>query len=135
LGQARRPACGACGLADVAEGELQIRQQKTGKRLRLAIVGELAEVVERIRNRTRRVSGGWLVQDGAGQRFSVQRLREHFKAAAEAAGVCDVQFRDLRAKSASDSESLGAAQERLGHQSAAMTALVYRRGTKVSPLR
>ncbi len=34
---------------------------------------------------------------------------------------------DLRAKVASDSESLSAAQSRLGHQSAQLTNRVYRR--------
>lgn len=121
--------------SDIAEDYLEVRQAKTGKWLRIAIVGELWQVVERIRGRARPISGGWLVQDAAGQRISVQRLRRAFQQAARAAGVEAVQFRDLRAKSASDSDTLAAAQERLGHQSATMTQRVYRRGQKVTPLR
>jgi integrase len=122
-------------LSDAQEGYLQVRQGKTGTRLRIAIVGELAALLEAIRARPRRISGGWLVQDAAGQRVAVKRLNAAFQAAAAKAGVADVQFRDLRAKSASDSESLTQAQDRLGHQSAAVTARVYRRGPKVRPLR
>jgi integrase len=122
-------------LSDAQEGHLQVRQGKTGTRLRIAIVGELAALLDAIRARPRRISGGWLVQDAAGQRPSVKRLGSAFQAAAAKAGVADVQFRDLRAKSASDSESLAQAQDRLGHQSAAVTARVYRRGPKVRPLR
>ncbi len=47
----------------------------------------------------------------------------------------DAEIERLRAKSASDSETLAAAQDRLGHQSSAVTARVYRRGVKVTPLR
>ncbi len=75
------------------------------------------------------------MQDAAGQRPTVKRLGKAFKDAAAKAGIEDVQFRDLRAKSASDSETLAQAQDRLGHQSSAVTARVYRRGPKVSPLR
>jgi integrase len=121
--------------SDCQEGHLQVRQGKTGKLLRIAIVGELAGVLEAIRARPRPISGGWLVQDAAGQRVSVKRLSRAFQAAAARAGVDGVQFRDLRAKSASDSETLAAAQDRLGHQSAGTTARVYRRGQKVTPLR
>jgi integrase len=43
---------------------------------------------------------------------------------------------DIRAKTASDSETLAAAQERLGHESAKTTSRIYRRGvSKVTPLR
>jgi len=45
------------------------------------------------------------------------------------------QFRDLRAKAASDSDSLRQAQELLGHTSESVTRRVYRRGEKVRPLR
>jgi integrase len=122
-------------LSDAQEGHLQVRQGKTGTRLRIALTGELAALLEAIRARPRRISGGWIVQDAAGQRVPVKRLGSAFQAAAAKAGVADVQFRDLRAKSASDSETLAAAQDRLGHQSAAVTARVYRRGPKVRPLR
>jgi integrase len=122
-------------LQDLVDGHIEVLQGKTGKRLRIAVVGELAQLVERIRARPRPISGGWLVQDRSGQRISVARLRRHFQDAAAAAAVSGVQVRDLRAKSASDSETLAAAQERLGHESASMTARVYRRGQKVTPLR
>jgi integrase len=122
-------------LSDAQEGHLQVRQGKTGTRLRIALTGELAALLEAIRARPRRISGGWLVQDAAGQRVAVKRLGKSFKAAAARANVADVQFRDLRAKSASDSETLAQAQDRLGHQSSAVTARVYRRGPKVRPLR
>lgn len=45
-------------------------------------------------------------------------------------------FHDLRAKSASDSETIDAAYQRLGHTSMSMTRRAYDRGVrKVAPLR
>ena len=80
-----------------------------------------------------------------GRRFYVADMEAdgvhiRFDAAREAAGkenaeLAAWQFRDLRAKTASDSESLDAAQSRLGHTSSSTTRRVYRRGEKVRPLR
>jgi integrase len=67
-------------------------------------------------------------------------LRSHFDAAREAAGVskASFQFRDLRAKAATDkteSSDIRDAQKQLGHTTIGMTKHYVRgrRGEKVSP--
>jgi len=125
--------------SDIREGYLNVRQAKTGKLLRMAVTGELASVIDRIKQRPRKATGVYLVQTDTGQRLSYTMFRRRFDKAKEAAKVegepTDWQFRDLRAKNASDSDSLAEAQERLGHESSSTTKKHYRRGEKVSPLR
>jgi hypothetical protein len=77
-----------------------------------------------------------LLQDGKGQRLTAGALRTRFDKAREAAGV-SFQFRDIRAKTATDTENLAHAQKLLGHKSRAMTEHYTRnrKGEKVSPLK
>lgn len=121
-------------VSDIADGCLFVRQGKTNKPLRIEIEGELSEVIERIKSRPRKATGNWLIQTEDGQRVTNEMLRGRFDKARKDAGA-DWQFRDLRAKSASDSDGLQEAQERLGHEDSRITRRVYRRGEKVSPLK
>lgn len=126
-------------LTDVRDGCLWLRQRKTGKPLRLVLEGELAAVLERIRNRTFPASAVVtvaLVRDEAGQRLTYDALQDRFQAARAAAGV-HFQLRDLRAKAATDMGDLALAQRLLGHSSRAMTEhyTKQRVGEKVQPLR
>ena len=91
-------------------------------------------MIERIKSHPRKAFGNWLIQTDTGQRVSNEMLRGHFDKAREDAAA-DWQFRDLRAKSASDSDGLTEAQERLGHEDSRTTRRHYRRGEKVSPLK
>ncbi len=63
-------------------------------------------------------------------------MRPRFDAARKAAKV-SFQFRDIRAKSATDLENLAHAQKLLGHKTRAMTEHYTRnrKGEKVSPLK
>lgn len=106
--------------ADIRDGALWVTQNKTGKKLRIAIVGELAAVLERIAGRHSDSIGAALIQNGKGERLTYHALRSRFEKAREAAGVA-FQFRDLRAKAASDAGDLGHAQKLLGHRSRGMT--------------
>lgn len=122
---------------DIRNGELCLSQNKTGKPLRITIEGELQTLVERILNRQHRVMGGdALLQDGNGQRLTIGTLRSRFDKARVLAGV-SFQFRDIRAKTATDTENLAHAQKLLGHKSRAMTEHYTRnrKGEKVSPLK
>jgi integrase len=123
--------------SDIRDGELYLVQNKTGKSLRIAIVGELQILIERILNRDHNALGGdGLLQDGNGQRLTYGALRTRFDKAREAAGV-SFQFRDIRAKTATDTENLAHAQSLLGHKTRAMTEHYtrHRKGDKVSPLK
>jgi integrase len=122
---------------DIQDGMLLFTQNKTGKKLRVQIMGEFQMLIERILAREHNVMGGdALLQDGNGQRLTTGSLRTRFDKARKAAGV-SFQFRDIRAKTATDTEDLALAQKLLGHKSRAMTEHYTRnrQGDKVSPLK
>jgi len=127
------------------DGDIEIRQNKTGHKLRIAIKGELAALIDRIRARKRAMAGvvvsTKLLVNEDGQPLSKYALRFRFDAARSAAGIeaDDFQFRDLRAKAATDKadkvKDIRKAQQQLGHTSVTMTETYIRkrRGQKVSP--
>jgi integrase len=122
---------------DIRDGMLWFTQNKTGKKLRIVIEGELQNVIERILGREYETKGGdALLQDGNGQRLTYGALRTRFDSARKAAKV-EFQFRDIRAKAATDTEDLARAQKLLGHKTRAMTEHYTRnrKGDKVSPLK
>jgi integrase len=122
--------------ADIRDGALWVTQNKTGKKLRIAITGDLAAVVDRVLNRSRKATGPALIQTDAGQRLTYAAMRSRFDKAREAAGVA-FQFRDLRAKAASDTGDLSHAQRLLGHKTRNMTEHYTRDriGETVEPLK
>lgn len=122
---------------DIRDGMLWFTQNKTGKKLRVQIMGEFQILIERILSREHNVMGGdALLQDGNGQRLSTGTLRSRFDKARKDADV-SFQFRDIRAKTATDTEDLAVAQKLLGHKTRAMTEHYTRnrKGEKVSPLK
>ncbi len=123
--------------SDIRNGELYLVQNKTGKSLRIAIQGELQILIERILSREQHGIGcEALLQDGNGQRLTYGALRTRFDRARIAAGV-SFQIRDIRAKTATDTENLAHAQRLLGHKTRAMTEHYtrHRKGDKVDPLK
>lgn len=130
-------------LADVRDGTLEVRQGKTGALVRIAIEGDLATVIERIRAEAagRKVASMMLLANAAGHVIGLNALSRRFRAAVEGAGLSGIQLRDLRAKAATDkTEASGdarQAQRQLGHSSVVMTEhyVRQRRGDKVTPTR
>jgi len=131
--------------ADIKDGAIGIRQNKTGAKLRIAVEGELAALLERISSR--KVMGMGLVNMPDGTPMSRSELRgalDRARAAASAAQpalaakIRQFQFRDLRAKAATDKEEahgIVAAQDQLGHSTATMTKhyVRHRKGKLVTP--
>lgn len=120
--------------SDLFDGHLHIRQGKTQVALRIAVVGALSECLEHIRKRG--VVGLRLLVDpkgGALKEFGW--ARSEFDRARNASGV-DFQLRDLRAKAATDSETMTQARKLLGHSTENMTAHYVKKhaGEKVQPL-
>lgn len=133
---------------DITDGHLLIAQGKTKQKLRIAIVGELAALVARIKERKKRykVYHGALLVNTYGMQLTRAVLRNHFDDAREAAMLAHPElaaqiksfwFYDLRAKAADDTaEDRGdmAASHLLGHESVRTTQRHYlRRGKKVAP--
>lgn len=117
---------------DLQDGHLWVRQSKTGAKLGIEITGRLARVIADITARP--ITAMHLVHD-AGQPVSIYRLDKAFATARRAAGA-DWQFRDLRAKTITDTPDLRTASQRAGHSNETITAAVYRRvrGHRVKPL-
>lgn len=122
--------------ADISDGALSVTQNKTGKKLRISVEGELATVIERILGRPRVKAGTALIQNAAGERLTYHALRCRFDKAREAAGV-NFQFRDLRAKAVTDIGDLGLGQKLAGHKRRDMTERYtrHRIGERVKSLR
>jgi integrase len=127
------------------EGNIEVRQNKTGHKLRIAIEGKLATLIDRIKARKRTLNGvvvsTRLLVNEEGQPLGKYALRFRFESARTAAGIKgdDFQFRDLRAKAATDktdnTRDIRQAQQQLGHTSVTMTESYVRkrRGRKVMP--
>lgn len=132
-------------LADIKDGAIWIRQNKTGAKLRITVEGELADLIKRIKGR--KVMGKGLVNMMDGTPMSKFALRGAMDRARTAAAgnrpdladaIKQFQFRDLRAKAATDkeeSQGIVAAQDQLGHSTSAMTKhyVRHRRGKLVTP--
>lgn len=127
---------------DIKDGALWVSQGKTGTKVRITVTGNLKLVIERImaRKKTHAVRSLALVIDNDGKPLSAGQLDYRFGQARECAGIApaDFQFRDLRAKAATetdDARGMEAAQGLLGHASAGMTRRYVRRraGKLVEP--
>jgi integrase len=121
---------------DIRDGALFVAQNKTGAKRAIEIVGELAQVLQRIEQRPRERLSAFLIQDDSGRPLSMLALRGRFDKARKAAGV-SFQFRDIRAKTASDTGDLAHSQRLLGHKNRDMTEHYVRErvGQRVKPLR
>lgn len=131
--------------ADIKDGALWVTQNKTQKKIRISIEGELDVLMERIK--ARKVASLQLLSTEAGTPMTRYELRGAFDRARDAAVLArpdlekqirEFQFRDLRAKAGTDTEAssgIQAAQDQLGHTTQAMTShyVRHRRGKLVKP--
>lgn len=119
-------------LADTKGGAIPVKQNKGKKKLRVAIEGELAVVLQRIKDRKH--NSLLLFNNEAGQPVTEYELRGAFDRARNVAAtshpelekkIREYQIRDLRAKAGTDTEEssgMEAAQNQLGHSTSKMTA-------------
>ena len=135
-------------VGDVPGGVLDLRQGKTREKLRIELEGALAELILEIRSYKRviqqehKVYAMSLLVNELGKPLTKAMLRDRFDEARAAASVpkAEFQFRDLRAKAATeldDERGIRDAQALLGHTTEGMTANYIRRkvGKKIRPLR
>ena len=122
--------------SDIRDGALQVTTNKTGSRIAIEITGELEIVIDRINQRPRKAITDYLVHHDNGQPLSLASLRFRFDQARALAKV-DFQFRDIRAKTATDTGDLAHSQKLLAHRNRDMTEhyVKARIGERVKPLR
>lgn len=130
--------------SDILGGYLHVKQGKTRAKLRIEIAGELAALLDEIRDykaQFKTYSMRLLVNE-SGQALTEYMFRTRFDAAREAAGVDKngFQFRDFRPTAATqldDAHGIKSAQALLGHTTEAMTSEYIRHkvGKKVKPAR
>ncbi len=113
---------------NIKDGVLEYRQAKTDMPQRIAIAGQLDDLLKRIelRKAAYKTHSLYLLVDDRGQKMTKHKLRARFEKAREDAGIAgkDFQFRDLRSKSGSDlkdQQGIESAQALLGHTSVTMT--------------
>jgi len=105
---------------------IEFKQQKTGKRLIVAMTPQLHAAIAEA-NQVRNVRGFYLVSQRTGKPYSYKGMADGFKRAAERAGVVDSRPNDLRAKSGTDAEEQGVnATKLLGHDDARTTKTYVR---------
>lgn len=136
---------------DIRDGCIVLEQEKTDAKLRIEVTGALAQLIARIKARKAKIEGVRslsLICNEEGQPLKKAAMRYRFDKARDAAASAaknkaqaerlrSIQFRDLRAKAASDMEALDKAQKLLGHTKREMTEhyVRKRRGEKVSPVK
>ena len=108
---------------DISEGYLLVVQHKTGIKLRIEISGELKTRIDQLK--TRQGESPYLLTDINGEKLTDCSLRNKFDKARKIAGV-DFHFHDLRAKAASDIDSMTTARKLLGHTTEQTTAVYVR---------
>lgn len=125
----------------IHNGILSFKQNKTSNPLRFKVTESLQEIITR-----RAPYGGYLFLNMRKRKMSVGNLWERYKKAQaiaiqkhpeHAEELAQAQFRDLRAKSATDKSLVSseeAAQKLLGHSSVNITKRVYiRRSKEIDP--
>lgn len=125
----------------VQDMSLLFTQSKTGKRLAVTITPDLEAVLDKCWKLKKGGGDGGLYVIGTrtGKPYTSEGFRACWQRTQKKyvkGGNIRFSFHDLRAKSASDSVSIDAAYQRLGHTSMSMTRRVYDRGVRVvKPLR
>lgn len=127
--------------SDIRDDVLRVRQNKTGTKLRMTVAGSLPALLARIdaRKRQFKVHCTRLVVNPYGKPIGVHALSRHWTAACSAAGVKGYQFRDIRAKAATDAAEAAGSTRRatklLGHADERTTTIYLRNrlGEVVSP--
>lgn len=140
-------------LSDISDGALEVKQNKTAKKLRILLDDpeggrtDLGQLVDRIKGRQRQMLSLFLIATPGGAPLNKWTLRHRFDDAREAAAksvdeagdaglatrVRAFQFRDIRPKAASETD-LAHASKLLGHTDKQITRTVYQRvGETVLP--
>lgn len=125
--------------ANLTDEGIEVTASKTGKAAVITWTDELREVVKRAKALPPQLPGQWLVRTRQGERYTPSGFASLWQALmrrVKASGGEPFQFKDIRAKTASDSASLTEASERLQHSTTAITSARYmRRAARIKPLK
>lgn len=126
----------------IQDGYLHIVQQKTETKVRIEIVGKLAEILNRLCTN----ESSYLFVSRLGRKITRNNLTQQFRELRKKIiathpqhkeALNQFQFRDLRAKSGTDkalTQGEEAARQHLGHTNVKMTKVYIRKALAVSPL-
>lgn len=92
--------------SEIKEDRIKFEQEKTGQRVDVEINEAIRETIRAARA-LRKAKGMYLFHSGRGEPYSYNTVADAFKIARKKSGVTGVQFRDIRAKSATDAEAAG----------------------------
>lgn len=137
---------------DVQDGCLRVTQGKTGAKIRITLEGRLGRLVQSLMPpKTGKVVSTYLIRNEDDQPLTYSAMSQRFQDArraaiqaakdagshALAASLSGFQFRDLRAKAASDMEDMASAQRLLAHSQISMTQHYVRArvGDRVKPVK
>ena len=116
---------------------IYVQQGKTGKRLAIQVSPELEAVLDECWKLPGR--GEYVITRRIGGRYTSEGFRAMWQRTINKyvhRGGTRFTFHDIRAKSASDSDTIDSAYQRLGHQDISITRQIYDRGVRVvKPLR
>ena len=118
---------------------IEVTASKTGKAMVITWTPELREVVARAKALAPQLGSPFLVRTREGARYTASGFASVWQALmrrVKKAGGEKWQFKDIRAKTASDSGSLSEASERLQHSTTAVTSQRYmRKAARITPLK
>lgn len=117
----------AIRLSDVTKDGICFQQQKTGKRLLVAMTPELDQAVGRAKALHSNVRGLTLFHGRGGKPLGYKGVYDAFERACKAAGIEDATLHDIRAKAATDTKKQGGnATALLGHTTESTTVRYLR---------
>lgn len=124
----------------LTDSGILVRTSKTGAGLLIQYTTALEDVLDSAKKLKPQVGPGqFLIRNRSGKRYTSSGFKANWQRLMKKAmdlGIEHFTFNDIRAKSASESESLTDASERLAHSSTAITKRVYfRKPMKVQPLK
>jgi integrase len=125
---------GVCSLrwSHIKDGVLSFQPPKSKKPITYQLSDEVKAVLERARTLPGAVRGMTVICKRDGSPWGEMAVSRAFSYSAKAAGIPNVRFHDIRAKSASDDAAT--AQGRLGHTDARTTSVYLRKPQVVHPI-
>jgi integrase len=123
----------ALKFSHIKDGILNFHPPKSKKPITYQLSAEVESVIERARTLPGSVRGLTVICNRNGSPMSEITVSRAFQTAARKAGITDVRFHDIRAKSASDDATT--AQGRLGHTDARTTHGYLRKPQVVFPIK